>query len=174
MSVRSNGSKCSAPAPVSAPAGSEGTLVQVPGGAANVTGKKLKMATVDSTDAEQTQPMKPTQFAIPAGQVMVQVTGVPPASSPWQFNNEPDQYEIVDSTGKHIQPSGVYASYTANGAMRFYLRFVDNTTISGSSAPDNAGPPTKVVLMYLVPANTSLIEFDDHGKKAHDISLTAK
>jgi hypothetical protein len=162
------------PAPLSAPAGSEGTLVQVPGGAANITDKKLKMANVDSTDAEQTQPVKPTQFAAPAGQVMVQVTAVPGSSSPWQFNNEPDQYEIVDSTGKRFQPSGVFATYDAKGATRFYLRFVDNTTISGASPPDNSGPPTKVVLMYLVPANTNLTEFDDHGKKSHDMSLTAK
>lgn len=162
------------PAPLSAPSGSEGTLVQVPGGAANITSNKLKMANVDSTDSEQTQPVKPKQFAIPAGQVMVQVTVTPPSGSAWQFNNEPDQYEIVDATAKRYQPSGVYASYDAKGAARFYLRFVDNTTISGASPPDNAGPPTKVILMYLVPANTALTEFDDHGKKSHDMTLTAK
>lgn len=165
------------PAPVSVPAGSEGTLVPVPGGksnVANVTDKKLKMANVDSTDAEQTQAVKPTQFALPAGQVMVQVTAAP-GSGAWQFNNEPDQYEIVDSTTpKRFQPSGVFATYEANGATRFYLRFVDNTTISGASPPENSGPPTKVILMYLVPANTTLTEFDDHGKKSHEMNLTAK
>jgi hypothetical protein len=151
--------------------------VTVPGGAsnvANVTDKKLKMANVDSTAAEQTQPLKPTQFAVPSGQVMVQVSGTAGSASPWQFNNEPDQYEIVDSTGKHYQPSGVYATYEANNASRFYLRFVDNTTISGSSPPENAGAPTKIVLLYVVAANTSLTEFDDHGKKANDMNLTAK
>jgi hypothetical protein len=165
------------PATISVPAGSNGGLVTVPGGGsnvANVTDNKLKMANVDSTPAEQTQALKPTQFSVPAGQVLVQVTGVPAAGSPWQFANEPDQYEIVDSTAKRYQPSGVFALYDAKGASRFYLRFVDNTTISGSSPPENAGPPTKVVLMYVVAANTNLTEFDDHMKKAADMSLTAK
>lgn len=165
------------PATISVAAGSEGTLAQVPGGAtnvANVTDKKLKMANVDSTAAEQTQAIKPTQFAIPSGQVMVQVSAAAGSGSPWQFNNEPDQYEIVDSTGKHYQPSGVFATYDAGGASRFYLRFVDNTTISGSSPPENAGPPTKILLLYVVPANTTLTEFDDHGKKANELNLVAK
>lgn len=165
------------PATISVAAGSNGTLVAVPGGAsnvANVTDSKLKMANVDSTAAEQTQPLKPTQFAVPSGQVMVQVTVTPASASPWQFDNEPDQYEIVDSTGKHYQPSGVFATYDAKGASRFYLRFVDNTTISGSSPPENAGTPTKVILLYVVSANTSFTEFDDHGKKADAMNLTAK
>lgn len=165
------------PATISVAAGSNGTLVNVPGGTsnvANVTDNKLKMANVDTTAAEQTQPLKPTQFVIPSGQVMVQVTGSAGSGSPWQFNNEPDQYEIVDSTGKHYQPSGVYATYDANNVSRFYLRFVDNTTISGSGPPENAGAPTKIVLLYVVAANTSLTEFDDHGKKANDMNLTAK
>ena len=165
------------PVTVTAPAGSDGTFVSVPGGTAsgaNVTGGKLKMANVDSTPAEQTQPMKVTQFAVPDGQAMVQVSGIPAGAMPWQFNNEPDQYELVDSTGKKYQPSGVFAAYSAKGAARFYLRFVDNTTISGSAPPDDAGPATKVILFYLVAANTSLTEFDDHGKKANDVNVTAK
>ena len=165
------------PATISVPAGSNGGLVAVPGGAsnvANVTDGKLKMANVDTTDAEQTQPLKPTKFSVPAGQVLVQVSGTPAGGSAWQFNNEPDQYELVDSTAKRFQPSGVFAAYDAKGTSRFYLRFVDNTTISGSAAPENAGAPTKVILLYLVPQNTSLTEFDDHMKKANDLSLTAK
>lgn len=165
------------PFTVTAPAGSDGTFVSVPGGTAsgaNVTGGKLKMANVDSTPAEQTQPMKVTQFVVPEGQAMVQVSGVPAGTMPWQFNNEPDQYELVDSTGKKYQPSGVFAAYTAKGVARLYLRFVDTTTVSGAAPPDDAGPATKVILFYLVPSGTSLTEFDDHGKKSNDVNVTAK
>lgn len=161
------------PVAVTAPAGSEGTFVQVPGGGANVTGGKLKMGNLDSTAAEQTQPLKVQQFAVPAGQAMVQVAFTPPAANAWQFNNEPDQYELVDSGGKKYQPNGVFATYDKGGD-RFYLRYVDNTTISGSAPPDGAGTPKQVLLLYLVPADTALTEFDDHGKKASDLSLTAK
>jgi hypothetical protein len=161
------------PVMVTAPAGSEGTFAAVPGGSATVTGSKLKTGNVDSTAAEQTMPVKVTQFAVPDGQVMVQVAAAPPAASPWQFNNEPDQYELVDATGRKYQPNGVFATYDKGGD-RFYLRYVDNTTISGTAPPDGAGAPKQVILLYLVPANTTLKAFDDHGKKAQDLNLVAK
>lgn len=162
------------PVAVTAPGGSDGTLVQVPGGTAIVAGGNLKMANLDSTPAEQVQPVKVTQFAVPEGQTMVQVRGAPAAAAPWAVAAEPDQYEVVDSGGKKYQPYGVFAVFPSNGAQRFYLRYVDSSTISGASPPDGAGAPSQIVLLYLVPPGTTLTEFDDHGQKAHDLNVATK
>lgn len=161
------------PVTITAPAGSDGQFATVPGGNANITGGKLKTGTIDSFPDEQAQPVKVTQFAVPDGQVMVQVSVPTSAANPWQFNNEPDQYELVDTAGKRYQPNGVFVTYDKQRD-RFFLRFVDNTSISGGAAPDGAGPPKQVVLLYLVPANTTVKEFDDHGKKAQDLNVVAK
>jgi hypothetical protein len=163
----------SIPVAVTAPAGADGQFATVPGGNANISGGKLKTGTIDSTAAEQTQPVKVTQFAVPEGQVMVQVSLPLSAATPWQFNNEPDQYELVDSANKKYQPNGVFAIYDKGGD-RFYLRYVDNTSISGGAPPADAAPPKQAVLLYLVPANTTLKQFDDHGKKAQDLNVVAK
>jgi hypothetical protein len=162
------------PMPITAPAGPEGSLVQVPGGTAVLSGGKLKVANLDTTAAEQTLPTQVTQFAVPDGQSMIQVSGTPSAAAPWGFASEPETYEVVDSAGKKYQPYGLYALYDAKGAERVYLRYIDVSTISGSAAPDGAGAPKRIILFFLVPPATSLTEFDDHGQKVHDLSVTAK
>jgi hypothetical protein len=162
------------PVPITGPAGAEGSLVQVPGGTAVITQGKLKVGNLDSTQAEQTQPTKVTQFAIPAGQSMVQVSGAPSAAAPWGFANEPESYEVVDSAGKKYQPYGLFALYDVKEGERMTLRYIDASTISGSSPPENASKPKQIILFYLVPPNTSLTEFHDHGQKARDISVTSK
>jgi hypothetical protein len=162
------------PTLLTAPAGTEGSLVQVPGGTAVISGGKLKVADLDSTAADQTLPVKVTQFSIPGGMSMVQVSGTPSAASPWGFAGEPEAYEVVDAAGKKYQPYGLFAKYDAKGSEWMRLRYIDGTTISGSAAPEGAGKPKQVVLFFLVPPGTALTEFDDHGQKAHDLSVTAK
>jgi hypothetical protein len=161
------------PVPVTGPTGQEGTLVQVPGGTAVITGMKLKTADINSTRAEQTQPLKITQFALPEGQAMIQVTGTSATAAPWGFASEPDQYELVDATAKRYQPYGVFASYTSGGAEKIYLRYVDATSISGAATlPD--GTPRQITFFYVVPSGTAVTEFDDHMKKVRDLTITAK
>jgi hypothetical protein len=146
----------------------------VPGGTAALADGKLTSASFDSKAAEQVMPVKVAQFAVPAGMSMVQVSGTPSAAAPWGAASEPDKYELVDAAMKRYQPYGLLVRYDAKGAERLYLHYVSSTTIDSQTPPEGAGMPKQVILLYLVPANTAVTEFDDHGQKAHDLSVTAK
>lgn len=163
------------PVPITAPAGATG-FTQVPGGTAALKGGKADAVEVTSAAAAQTQGQSISQAYVPAGKVMVKVSGSPAAgaSSPWQCVTDANQIELVDSTGKKYQPYGVYASYSGGAAQKFLLQYVTKDTLSGvAQPPDASGGPTQVVLMYLVPQGTTLNELDDHQQKIQQLSLTA-
>jgi hypothetical protein len=107
---------------------------------------------------------------------MVKVSGspAPGAASPWQCVTECDQIELVDSTGKKYQPSGVYATYTGGAASKFIMQYISKRPLSGvAQPPDASGGPKDVVLMFIVPQGVTLNELDDHQQKIQQLSLTA-
>jgi hypothetical protein len=162
------------PVAITAPAGADGKLVQLPGGTGVIKSGKVSNANVESTIQEQSMPQKVTQVAAPPGQSIIQVNGTPAASAPWGFATETEQYELVDSSGKRYQPNGFEATYDTSAGQRLDFRFIDTAGISGGTAPDNATPPKQVTFFYVVPSRTKITEFDDHGKKAHDLNVVAK
>lgn len=163
------------PVPITAPAGATG-FTQVPGGTASLKEGKADSLDVTSSKAAQTQATTIAQALVPAGQVMVKVDGsaAPTATSPWQCVTEADQIELVDSTGKHYQPFGVYATYGAGRVDKFVMQYVSKRSISGVTQPqDAAGGPKDVTFMFLVPQGTTINELDDHQQKIQQLSLTA-
>lgn len=149
-----------------------GELLRVPGGSAAFDGNAIKNADLDSTRNEQAGG-NANQIFVPQGQKAIEVTGTPAAGAPWGPVAETEQYELVDSTGKHLQPYGVFVLYSS-GADKVLFRYTSDTSISGKAPPDANGKPTQVILIYLVPDGTTITEFDDHGQKAHDANVTAK
>lgn len=163
------------PVPITAPAGATG-FTQVPGGTASLKDGKADSLDVNSAKAAQTQATTIAQASVPDGQVMVKVNGnaAPTATSPWQCVTEADQIELVDSTGKHYQPFGLYASYGAGRADKFIMQYLSKRAISGVSQPQDASAgPKDVTFMFLVPQGSTINELDDHQQKIQQLSLTA-
>jgi hypothetical protein len=163
------------PVPITAPAGATG-FTQVPGGTASLKDGKADSLDVTSAKAAQTQATTIAQAFVPDGQVMVKLNGnaAPTATSPWQCVTEADQIELVDSTGKHYQPFGVYANYGAGRADKFIMQYLSKRAISGVSQPQDAvGGPKDVTFMFLVPQGSTINELDDHQQKIQQLSLTA-
>jgi len=166
------------PVPIAVPKSQQnGNPAAVSGG--NVTADKDgKLVGANLLDADPAQLAKGDvlgQFLLPAGQAMVQVSGTSGSSSPWLPLSEPEQYELVDSQSKHYQPYGIFAAYKdSRGAEQVRMLFINATTIAGQQPPQNTKAPSRIILYYIVPANTTLTEFDDHGQKAHALSLMAK
>jgi hypothetical protein len=145
------------------------------GGFVKFDNQKLKNANLDSPTGDLKDTNQVSQFSVPPGQSMVQVSGTPAAGSPWTFATEPENFELVDSKGNHYPPNGILALYKAADGLHIHLRYIDSTGISGAAAPGgNPEVPTQVVLLYVVPANTTITEFDDHGQKAKQVSVVAK
>jgi hypothetical protein len=163
------------PTPLAIATPKAGDTQQVTGGYVKFDGQKLKNAVMDSPTGDLKDSNQVSQFSVPAGQAMVQVSGTPAPGSPWTFATEPENFELVDSKGNHYAPNGVLALYKASDGLHIHLRYIDSTSISGAAAPSgNPEVPTQVVLLYVVPANTTITEFDDHGQKAKQVSVVAK
>ena len=146
---------------------------QVPGGGfGKINGNKVKNINMDASSIELKMGQKIEEFEVPAGSAMIQVKL--PANAPWTFASEPEQYEIVDASGKHYQPNGVVAIFRATTGERVLMRYIDSQTISGVAAPTGAENASEAYLLYVVPANTAITEFDDHGKKASSGNVVAK
>lgn len=145
------------------------------GGFVKFDGQKLRNANMDSPAADLKDSNQVSQFSVPPGQAMVQVSGTPAAGSPWTFATEPENFELVDSKGNHYAPNGILALYKAADGLHIHLRYIDSTSISGAAAPSgNPEVPSQVVLLYVVPVNTDITDFDDHGQKAKQVSVIAK
>lgn len=171
--VTASGVSTTLPTAIKNPGGAPtGELVRVPGGSVAFDGNAIKNADLDSTKADQAGGTA-NQIFVPQGQKAIEITGTPAASAPWGPVAETEQYEVVDSTGKHLQPYGVFVLYNS-GADKILFRYTSDTSISGKAPPDANGKPSQVVLIYLVPDGTTISEFDDHGQKAHDENLSAK
>jgi hypothetical protein len=163
------------PTPLAIAAPKSGDTQQVSGGYVKFDGQKLKNAVMDSPTADLKDSNQVSQFSVPAGQAMVQVSGTPAPGSAWTFATEPENFELVDSKGSHYAPNGILALYKAADGLHIHLRYIDSTGISGAAAPSgNPEVPTQVVLLYVVPANTTITEFDDHGQKDKQVSVVAK
>ena len=164
------------PVPFGVAANSDATaLMQLPeNGNVKLQDEQLKTVVVDAAVAQLTGPRQVTEFSVPAGMVMIQVEGTPDAKAMWNFTTEPEQYEIVDNKQTHYQPNGFMATYKGAGGDHLLMRYIDQTTISGADAPKITDAPSKVVLFFNVPANSTIVEFDDHGAKSKAISVVAK
>jgi len=164
------------PAPFGVAANSDATaLMQLPeNGSVKLQDEQLKTVVVDAAVAQLTGPRQVTEFSVPKDQVMIQVEGTPAANALWNFTTEPEQYEIVDNKQTHYAPNGVMASYKSAAGDHLLMRYIDQTTISGADAPKATDAPTKVVMFFNVPANTTIVEFDDHGQKSKPINVQAK
>lgn len=144
-------------------------LKEIPGGSAVLKNAKAASLNVDSTLAEQSGGAL-DQFSVPDGQAMVRVSGSVPQ---WTALAEPEQFEVVDSTGKRYQPNGILVHYAGTGGQRIHYAYSEQNTISGLTQPEKAGAPADVSLFYLVPQNVTIAEFDDHQQKVQATGLTA-
>jgi len=148
---------------------------QVPGGGfGKIEAGKVKNINMDASSLELKMGDALEAFDVPAGQAMIQVKVTPSGPSAWGFATDPEQYEIVDSTGKHYQPNGVVAIFRSTTGERVMMRYIQSQTISGVAAPTGADAPSEAYILYVVPANTSITEFDDHGQKAKAENVVAK
>jgi hypothetical protein len=164
------------PFPITAPAGATG-FTQVPGGTATLKDGKADALEVNSARAAQTQGTTIVQAFVPDGQVMIRVDGSPggTAASPWQCVTEADQIQLVDSTGKHYQPYGIYATYGSGTTEKFIMQYISKRALSGVAQPPDANGvfPRVVSLMFLVPQGSTINELDDHQEKLQQLSVTA-
>lgn len=150
----------------------DGEMAKIGNGTISLQGGKLKTANFDITLHDVPRGGVVSQFVVPAGQKMIQIDGSPPASNPWIVATEPEQYELVDSQGKHYQPNGLFMQYGAgfeNGHIN--LRYIDSATISGAAPPEKPGGLARLVIYYLVPSSATITEFDDHGQKAAAVNV---
>ena len=150
-------------------------LMQLPeNGNIKLQDEQLKTVVVDAAVAQLIGPRRVTEFSVPSGMVMIQVEATADPKAIWGFTTDPEQYEIVDNKQTHYAPNGLLASYKGAAGDHLLMRYIDQTTISGSDAPKVTEAPTKIVLFYNVPAGSTIVEFDDHGQKGKSISVVAK
>jgi hypothetical protein len=166
------------PVNISLPPGADNNaLLSAPGGGtAKLERGKLKNINMDASTLELKTGDKMTEFAVPAGQVMIQVKVVPVGSpgDAWAFATDPEQYEIVDSTAKHYPPNGIVAVYRGLTGERVKMGYIDTKSIGGAAAPAGAEAPSQVFILYNVPTNTTITDFDDHGQKVKTTNVVAK
>jgi hypothetical protein len=159
------------------PGKADETSPTVPGGGfAKLQAGKLKNINMEASSLELKSGTKMGEFAVPAGQAMVQVK-ITPGGSPnvaWAFATDPEQYELVDSAAKHYPPNGFVALFRGTTGERVVMRYIDSQSVSGIAMPTGADAPGEAYLLYLVPTNTKITEFDDHGQKAKAADVVAK
>src|SRR6185312_7003991 len=144
----------------------EGELQKVGSGTVTIVGGKMKTASFDVPIHDIPRGRSITEFVVPAGQTLIRVTGNPPASQTFGFLTEPDQYELVDSQGKHYQPNGYFFKYGGAGGLHMRVQYLDSTTISGGAPPEGATGVAQLMLFYNVPTGVTITDFFDHGQKA--------
>jgi hypothetical protein len=131
---------------------------------------QIKNSVMDAALSDLNSSRKIIQFAVPDKSAMVQVNGKVSSNAPWAFATESEQYELVDAQGKHYPPNGIWAIYRGSNGDHVLCRYIDSTGISGAAAPEGNPPtPSQVLFIYIVPKGVTLKEFDDHGKKVHEM-----
>ena len=161
------------PTPLAIPVKGGGDTQQVPpnGYVKFNSDHQIKNSVMDAALSELNGSRKIIQFAVPDKSSMVQISGKVSSTAPWAFATESEQYELVDTQGKHYPPNGIWAVYRGSNGDHILCRYIDSTGISGAAAPEgNPPPPSQVVLLFIVPKGVTLKELDDHGKKVHEMN----
>ncbi len=103
-----------------------------------------------------------SEFDVPQGVAMLQVTALPRGDDKWKWASELARFELKDSNGKSYKPNGAMAKVSRGNQDSVVLRYHSSRPYAEVPA-DRGTTPNQVMLLFLIPRGTMIQEVTYSG-----------
>ena len=134
---------------------------------------KLDVKPVDPISELSKGDKQVSEFFVPDGTALVQVTGKPASADAWKWVTNIGAIDLVDDGGVKYKPNGAWARVTKDGQERLFAYYDSDNPVTTLEKADGA-PAGDVTVAFLLPKGTKLARIEFNGEKFADLTAAVE